>query len=348
MKTSNWLVMIAFMLAIPGNLVHAGAHTGGNAAEQGGGHDHGQHEMTAEQLAELRAKIPLYQEYSDQDIAMGMSRMKNTWGWVAETEASGKVGVLALAHGFKKEANQQFTARFERTGEAYPTTYAFGMAMMTSDHIQSAITALEEAGAETIIVIPTTTADNSTLVQQWDYIFGKTDESAYLDVPRVKSSAQVVWTDTPTADPIVTSIMLAYARELSTDPANELLIIMGHGPQSQADNEKELMILARHAEALKIEGGFNDVKFGNVQDDAPTEVRAANVAAIRGNAQDAVDQGHDVIIVTTSLTNSGVVKRMKSDVEGLAAFNDKGLMEHPLFGSWIDKVVAQAREAGSE
>lgn len=346
MKTSNWLITAALMLATSGNTLYAGGHTGGNTAEQGGGHDHGHHEMTAEQLAELRAKIPLYREYSDQDIAMSMSRMKNTWGWVAETETetSGKVGVLALAHGFKKEANQQFTARFARTGEEYPTTYAFGMAMMTSDHIQSAITALEEAGAETIVVIPTTTADHSTLVQQWDYIFGKTDESAYLDVPRVKLSAQWVWTDTPTADPIMASIMLDYARELSTDPANELVIVMGHGPQSQADNEKELKILARHAETLKREGGFTDVKFRNVQDDAPTEVRAANVAAIRGYAQDAIDQGHDVIVVTTSLTNSGVVKRMKGDVGDLAEFNDKGVMEHPLFGNWIDKVVAQAGE----
>ena len=330
----------AVLLLTVSSTLFAGAHEGGNPS---GGHDHG-HKMTAEQLAELRGKIPLYREYSDEDIAMGMSRMKNTWGWVGETEPSGKVGVLALAHGFKKEANEQFKDRFEHTGEAYPTTYAFGMAMMTSDHIQSAINALEQAGAETIIIIPTTTADNSTLVQQWDYIFGKTDESAYLDVPRVEAKAQLIWSDTPTADPIMATILLDYAREYSKDPANERVIIMGHGPQSEADNEKELKILAQHAAWLKAEGGFADVKFRNVQDDAPTEVRAANVAAIRAYAQEGIDNGQDVIVVTTALTNSGVVKRMKADVEGIAAFNDKGLMEHPLFGNWIDQTVAQATE----
>ena len=45
-----------------------------------------------------------------------------------------------------------------------------------------------------------------------------------------------------------------------------------------------------------------DVKFANVQDDAPTAVRAANVATIRGWAQAAIDAGHDVIAVTTAFT----------------------------------------------
>lgn len=305
--------------------------------------DHSQHgahhQMTDEQLAELRSKIPLYDQYSDEDIMAGMARMKNTWGWVGETPKNGRVGVLALAHGFKEKGNNQFTAAFDDAGEAYPTTYAFGMAMMTSEHIQAAVTALEQAGAQTIVILPTTTADNSTLTQQWDYIFGLEDESAYLDVPRVQTQARLVWSETPTAHPIMAEIMLDYARELSRDPANELVIIMGHGPQSAEDNEKELAILSRHADYLAREGGFMEVKFANVQDDAPTAVRAGNVAVIRGWAQSALDEGHDVVVVTTALTQSGVVGRMKQDVEGVASFNDKGLMQHPRFGAWIDTVV---------
>jgi len=324
--------LFAVLLLISGPALHA-AETDHSAHA-------GHHDMTPEQLTELRRKIPLYREYSDQEIAMGMSRMKNTWGWVGETKNSGRIGVLALAHGFKEEGNQQFRTAFGPTGSVYPTTYAFGMAMMTSDHIQSAVTALEDAGAETIIVLPTTTADNSTLVRQWDYIFGKIDQSAYLDVPRVQSEARLIWSDTPTGHPIMASIMLDYARELSKNPANELVIIMGHGPQSKEDNEKELEILSRHAEYLKREGGFMDVKFGNVQDDSPKALRAANVAMIRGWAQAALDEGHDVIAVSTALTYSGVVGRMQRDVEGVAIFNDKGLMEHPRFAQWIDQVVA--------
>lgn len=316
----------------------AGGHTGGGTSSG----DHSHHQMTDDQLAELRRKIPLYQQYSDQEIMVGMSRMKNSWGWVQETDQSGRVGVLALAHGFKEKGNRQFVEAFSDASETYPTTYAFGMAMMTSDHIQSAITALEDAGVETIVVIPTTTADNSTLIRQWDYIFGLEKESAYLDVPRVQSKARVIWTDTPTAHPIMSAILLDYARAMSSDPANELVIIMGHGPQSAEDNAKELALMAQHAAYIKESGGFMDVKFANVQDDAPTEVRAANVEAIRANAQAAIDQGHKVLVVTTALTESGVVSRMREDVQGVATFSSKGLMEHPRFSEWIDMVVAGA------
>ena len=140
--------------------------------------------------------------------------------------------------------------------------YGLGMAMMSSDHIQSAVTALEEAGAKTIIVLPTTTADNSTLTRQWDYIFGLRADSAYLDVPVVESDANFVFTDTPTGHPIMGEIMLDYALEKSEEPSKEVVMIVGHGPQSAEDNARELEILSVHAGRIKEEGGFADVLFG--------------------------------------------------------------------------------------
>jgi hypothetical protein len=330
-------IWIALALLLVSAAATGGAHDGKAAA---GGHQH-HHSMTAEQLAELRAKIPLYREYSDEAIAAGMSRMKNSWGWVTETPAGARVGVLALAHGFKETGNRQFAEAYAGAANDYPKAYAFGMAMMTSEHIQSAIDALQDNGAEIIVVMPTTTADNTTLVRQWDYIFGKRDESAYLDVARVRSDAELIWAPTPTGDPLVAEIMLDYARELSRDPSRELVIIMGHGPQDSADNERELEILNRHAAFIRKQGGFSEVRAANVQDDAPTGVRAANVEMIRGWAEAAEAEGRRTIVVHTALTQSGVVGRMARDVEGVAEFNSKGLMQHPLFGQWIDNAIAR-------
>lgn len=310
-----------------------------SAAEDHSAHgDHG-HQMTAEQLSELRAKIPLYDVYTDEQIIAGMSRMKNLWGWMGDGVRKGKIGVLGLAHGFKEPGNTQFRQAYAKVGDAYPSTYALGMAMMTSDHIRSAVDALEAAGAESIVVVPTTTADHSTLTRQWDYIFGRRDDSAYLDVPRVRTAARVVWTPTPTQHPIVAEIMLDYAREKSTDPANETVIILGHGPQSAEDNAMELETLAHHAEYLRQQGGFADVIYGNVQDDAPPQVRAENVTNLRAQAQAAIDRGHRVIAVHTALTQSGVVQRLQNDIGDLAAFNGKGLMQHPRFVDWLEEVV---------
>ncbi len=331
-------MLVFFAHCLLATLAFAGAHI----EDQKTTEDHAHHQMTAEQLAELRAKIPLYQQYSDEDISMGMARMKNLWGWIVETPNNASVGVLALAHGFKERGNRQFTTAYAQAIAGYPTVFAFGMAMMTSEHIQSALDALAAKGVDKILIIPTTTADNTTLVRQWDYIFGKRDESAYLDVPRVATKAELIWGPTPTADPLMAQIMLDYARELSTVPAEEMVIIIGHGPQDSADNDKELEILQRHADFIKTQGGFSEVRAANVQDDAPTDVRATNVAMLRGWAERAMEDGRRVIAVHTALTQSGVVGRMEKDVAGVASFNRKGLMEHPLFGQWIDGVITQA------
>jgi hypothetical protein len=311
--------------------------------EHAGHGDHG-HQMTPEQMKELRAKIPLYDMYTDEQIMYGMSRMKNLWGWMDEADGSheGKIGVLGLAHGFKEPGNTQFREAYAGVSGEYPTVYGLGMAMMTSDHIQSAVTALEEAGAKTIVVIPTTTADNSTLTRQWDYIFGRTNVSAYLDVPRVKTNAKIIWTNTPTADPVVGQIMLDYAKEKSTEPANEVVLIVGHGPQSEEDNLKELEILAKHATFIKKSGGFADVIWGNVQDDTPPQVRQANVDKLRASAQAAIDKGQRVISVSTSLTQSGIVKRLGEDFGDITDFNNKGLSQHPAFAGWVETTVAES------
>ena len=319
----------------------AGGHEDNSGSAAHSGHDAHGHQMTPEQLKVLRAKIPLYDIYTDEQIVMGMSRMQNLWGWMGEEGTrDGKIGILGLAHGFKEPGNSQFRNAFSETNKSFPATYALGMAMMSSDHIQDAITALEEAGAETIVVLPATTSDNSTLTRQWEYIFGRRDDSAYLDVPRVKASANLVFTDTPTAHPIMGEIMLDYAREKSMQPEKEVVVILGHGPQSAEDNAKELGLLAKHAKFIKQQGGFNDVIFANVQDDAPPDVRAGNVRDIRAQAEKARAKGLQIIAVTTNLTTSGITKRLEEDIGDIAVFNSKGLMLHPRFAAWIDDVVA--------
>lgn len=314
------------------------------------GHGTHGHNVTPEQMKALRSRIPLYDRYSDDQILFFMGRMQNIEGWmtndpdrwVMKGAREGNIGILALGHGFKEPGNTQFRTAFQSVAAEFPATYALGMAMMSSDPIAAAIRKLEDAGAETIVIMPVTTADNSTLTRQWQYIFGNADEPAYLDTAVVNSKAKLVWTPTPTADPIVGEIMLAHAREYSTDPANEAVVILGHGPQSEEDNKKELAIIEKHAGFIKKQGGFADVMFANVQDDAPPEIREANVAAIRAQAQAAVDKGLRVIAVHTQLTRSSVVGRLREDISGLADFNGRGLMEHPRFEDWIRQEIAAA------
>ncbi len=336
-------LLLGSALVLFGSVALAGGH------DQQSGHNAGGHEhhVTPEQMQALRQRIPLYDMYSDEQILFFMGRMTNLngWmtddkrGWVTAGTREGEVGILALAHGFKEPGNMQFRTAFQHVAAEYPTTYALGMAMMSSDNIGTALKTLEDAGAKKIVVMPVTTADNSTLTKQWRYIFGDASEPAYLDTKVLDSGAEIIWTPTPTAHPIMAEIMGDYALGLSENPANETLFILGHGPQDKESNDKELVILARHAAAIKERGGFADVKYYNVQDDAPPDVRKANVAAIRADVEAAAAAGRRVIAVHTQLTRSSVVNRLRDDIGPAAAFEGRGVMEHPRFEDWISQQI---------
>ena len=313
-----------------------------SAQEDHSQHQSHQHQMTPEQFAELREKVELYRDLTDEQIVESMSRMRNLGGMISAAGVAGDNGILALAHGYTDQGNEQWMAKFVDVSREYPTGYGLGMAMMSADHIQTAIDGLEAAGAKKILVLRTETGDTNSLNYQWQYIFGRRDDSSYLSVPRVTSNAEIIWGPSPTAHPIMGEIMLEHALQLSSDPSNELVIIMGHGPMTPKENEMELAIMAKHAKAIQQGGGFKDVKYWNVQDDLPPDQRAANVAIVRGWIKDARDQGIDVIVVTNALTQSGIMGRLKNDVDGTGAkFNDTGLMQNPLFSDWINAAVEE-------
>ena len=305
-------------------------------------HQRHQHRMTPEQFTELREKIQLYRNFTDEQIVENMSRMRDLGGMISGAEVSGDIGILALAHGYTDEANQQWMEKFESVSQQYPTGYGLGMAMMNGDHIQKAVDGLEAAGAKTILVLRTETGDVNRLNFHWQYLFGLREEASYLTAPRIQTNAKVIWGPSPTSHPMMGEIMLDYAKGLSTNLSNELVVMMGHGAMTQKENEMDLAIMAEHAQIIKSGGGFADVRFWNVQDDLPADQRAANVTKIRGWITEAKDRGMDVIVVTNALTQSVLVSKLKEDVSGLGAkFSDRGLMQSPRFAEWISAAIKE-------
>ena len=335
-RLKSVLVGAALSLVLMAGPVYAGAHT-----------SHGEEltppEMTAEQLDGVRAKIKKFANYSDEEVLRMMAILTNESGTLSAPETKGDVGLLVLAHGFHGEGFTQFTDAFAQAIETYPTAYGFGLGIMSSEFLQDAVASLEAQGAKSIVVIQASTAANSTMVRQWQFALGSIDEPAYLEVPRVQMDADLVWAPNPMSHPILGEILGDHAKAKSKDPSNELVLIMGHGPSEKEDNDIEIEILEGHAAEIKSRFGFSDVKVSNVQDDAPVEMREANVARLRGWVDDAKAEGKDVIVATTVLTEAGVLRKLEKDVEDLGViFNDTGLMVHPRFADWLEETIQQS------
>ena len=127
--------------------------------------DHSQHQMSSEDIAVLRSKSPLYQEFTDEEVMANMSSMNPSYDvYVSDASVRGDIGILALAHGFKEPGDTQFKDAMTPMSQTYPTAVGYGMAMMSSAHIQSAVDNLIAAGAKTIVLIYTSFTPTRNLV----------------------------------------------------------------------------------------------------------------------------------------------------------------------------------------
>ena len=330
--------------ACAAGLAFAWASAGAGSHHQHSEHAH--HQMTEEQFTELRQKVPLYREYSDEEIMANMSRMgPNFQVYLSDTTLVGNVGVLALGHGYEPSGNETFKDAYRPTAGRHPTAVAFGMAMMTSDHIQAAVDELTDAGADTLLIMPITTLEVGGLINQWRYIFGLRDEAPWMSVPRVQTDARIVFGPTPTTDPLISAILLDYAIQMSREPGEEVVALIAHGPDNDKLNARELANLEQHAGVIREGRDFADVRGFTLQDDAPKAVRDANIRKIRDWVQAADRANQRVIVLTTLPVKGSVHKKIRRDLEGLTYdLNEKGVVEHPLFSDWVNTVIASATE----
>jgi hypothetical protein len=296
------------------------------------------HDMSEATLEALRAKIALYRGMTDRELNMNMSAMGPNYEWYAsELSMEGDIGVLILSHGVGENSDRMLKESLDPVSSEQPTAIGFGMAMMTSTHLQSAVDDLVERGAKKIVLVQNgTTTDYNTLTRQWKYIFGLGEEATYLEVPVVEADVEFILAEPFADNPLVTDILYDHVKEVSKNPANEVVIIVGHGPEDNEDNEPDLAILSAHVDRIAAKNEFADVKIINLQDDAIPPIRKSNVKRLRRWITKATDDGQDVIVVAIAAASHGVQTHIRQDLRGLDyTFADKGMSEHPKYIEWI-------------
>lgn len=305
---------------------------------------HATHQMSPEMLAVLRDRIPAYREYTDQQIGLEMQMMgPNEFRYLSDDGLRGETGVLVLIHGFGETGNRVMAEAVQPLAGIFPAAMAAGMSMMGSEHIQSAMDALQAHGAQRIVVVPMVSSRANTLIYQWQYIFGMREHGGFYDVPRVHTDARIIMTDPPADHPLITRIILDHALELSTNPANEVLFVLAHGPIHEAENQAQLETMAGQARRLQELGGFSRVEGVTLQDDAAPAVRAGNVAALRSKIEAATAAGKQVLIVTDLLAARSIQWKIERDLAGLDyKFSVKGITQHPEFRRWFQETVMSA------
>lgn len=372
MKTFNLVRASIFAAALLGALaVQAGGHMSSQSADGASGdhsgHDMGdmnhstekdekgrrlfsmKHKVEPEIADQLRARVPLYAKYSDAEIGLSMNMMGPNYAWyLSDDGVAGTQGVLILLHGFR-DGDPLFKQEVEMFSGVFPTAMAPGMAMMMSDHIQLAIDDLEAAGAEQIVVVPVLSNSKNTMMRQWEYVFGLREEAAFADVKRIETKAQILMAEPPGDDPLVAEMLIDHALEISDNPEDEVVIIAAHGPSFADDNLLVLAELENIAKVMREDSDFSDVTGLTLQDDAPPEIRDANVAKLRKMVEDNTADGKTVLVVTNLIGTRSIQSKLRKDLKGLDyKFNKKGIAQHPNFvEEWMSETIREQFENAS-
>jgi sirohydrochlorin ferrochelatase len=293
-------------------------------------------------LEELRNNEPRFIGLSDSDIMGYMHAMGPNYTWyLSDDNVSGVYGVLILTHGFRDLGDRVLEQQLRPLGQLAPTALAAGMSMMHSDHIQLALNNLAAAGAQDIIVVPAVSSRFNSMARQWEYIFGLREQPEYASVLRIVPPVPLHVVAPLGANELVGEILAEYAAEISSNPAGEEVIIVAHGPTSDADNRIQLEMLEQLAGTVRAHSDYAAVHVITLQDDAPTAVRAANVRALREQVKSATDRGREALIISNLLGVRTVQGRLRRDLFRLQyRFNPKGLVEHPNFIRWVEMSVS--------
>ncbi len=271
-----------------------------------------------------------------------------------------------MAHGGNAAWNRAVEAVVEPLRQTYPVEIAFGMAKTST--MRDAVDRLEEQGVNRIAVVRMFISGESFLGKT-QYILGlpsPLDGKANAGATAHSSAGQtsshtmggaqhsssghtmeapspidsdaifILSEDGVSASPLIDDILFERARLLSVDPSQECVVILGHGPRDDSENERWLANMHRRAERLRAHGQYRHVWTETLREDWPDR-RAAAEERIREHIREHETAGQRVIVVPFRVAGFGPYEEVLDGLNYIA--DGAGFCPHPNMTQWIDQTA---------
>ncbi len=270
-------------------------------------------------------------------------------------------GILLLAHGGREDWNREVLELASRVDEERPVEVAFGMANKRA--IQDAVNRLAEREVTGVVAVLLFISSHSSVIRATEYLLGKREDAppqmeafARMSARRAEADGgtdpDFDWT-TPieTFLPVeltgaldshatVAEILIARALEVSETPADEVVVLVAHGPSSEEDNDLWLQHMSVLVERMRDSASFSRIDHLTVRDDAPADVQAKATRELRSAVECGAQEGKSVLIVPLLLSYGGIEKGIRERIEGLDyRMASQGLLPDDRLAAWV---LAQA------
>jgi len=255
------------------------------------------------------------------------------------------IGVLVISHGSRDaEWVRLVDEAIEPLRETLPyPVYGAYLELVEGRLIQDGIDALERLGAMDLIVVPLFVSSGSTHLEEIAWALGASPTCRFeTDLTPFRVSARVHLCAPIDADDDVIEILYEKIAPLSQQPADELVLVVGHGSASKGFHRVWRDMLERAAERLRARGGF---AAADVIMLLPDQV-AWKMKLWRRRRPDLAPIVAPLFVSEGYFTEKVIPSRFHGyDVR----YNGRSLLPHPLLSRWMTRrVEAKAKELASD
>lgn len=258
-----------------------------------------------------------------------------------------QTGLLVVAHGASPGWNdgvRQVVAQVQWEGPV-ATAFLMGAQAETNGWAQG-VTALVREGAREIVVVPLMVSSHGGHYRQIRFYAGEIDTwpaelGQHSHGTIAPSPVPMRVTSALDGAPELGDALLERWRSLTARDRAGSLMLVAHGPSTDAESELWIRDLESAAAGIRAEGGI-PVKIGLLRDDAPAPVRAAAIADIHRTALELAAQSKDSVTVLSVLISSGRLDAVTipKDLSGLPVrYAATALSPLPVLARWIERVA---------
>jgi sirohydrochlorin ferrochelatase len=282
---------------------------------------------------------------------------------LAETSAaqSKPVGLMVVAHGADSIWNsrvRQTVAQMKWTHGPVKVAYLMGSEAKTASW-DSAATQLQREGVGSVVIVPFMVSSYGGHTRQIQFYAGKIPSlppelGAMMEAmggghdhhALVKLTVPSVVTSALDDAPELGEALIGRWNDLPAADKKRPVMLIAHGPNNPEDVIHWETNILKTAKALREAVAPRPVRVSLLRDDAPPEVRAAAVAAMRDTIVSLGKVAKDSVTVLPVLISTGDVNNVKipADINGLPVrYAPVGLAPHAAMAKWIVRIADEAR-----
>lgn len=258
-----------------------------------------------------------------------------------------QTGLLVVAHGADSGWNARVLETVAQVKWKGPVATAFLMgSQATTQGWSAGVDSLLAHGARRLVVVPLMVSTYGGHVRQIQYYAGARDSLPASLMGHDHGShepVQVPVTVTSALDdaPELRAALEARWRELDAADRKRPILLVAHGPNDPVDAGHWLADLGTASRQLGV-SAQTDARVMLLRDDAPADVRAAAVAAMRDTVMALSRRASDSVVVMPVMISSGTITKVKipRDLAGLPIrYHPRPLAPLPMLARWVERVA---------